>query len=260
MKRFSGIVVLLFLSFGFSVAQNIGRYMEHGYLTNQFKSKTAFFWAHPMHTLLTNDLMNVSMGNRTCTAVHANLVSRHAARYTSVDTMRDFTKLHEKIKNAYANQNYYFIDRWTNIYPEEKKDMVTQLGGYEMEYLGKMYGTRLNDLFKPGFHTNGSFTMFTDRLKFAATHKTRTQTSANFFCDRLSAVVTGFNITQDHVPIRDHVLRFYDDCKSYELAASDKQEMVKFEKGPYFQKVIHNIAEKLHLNTTLTAGMLVYTL
>ena len=214
-----------------------------------------------MQSLLENDLMNVTVGNRTCTAVHANLLSRHGARYPSVGTMIDFTKLHEKIKNAYQNQSYRFIEKWNSTYQTEKEDMVTELGVYEMEHLGRMYGTRLKDLFTPGFNTrsNESSIEFTDRLQFGATSKTRTQTSAKIFSDWLSVVVTGYNHTLDRLPIRDQVLRFFDNCKSYDMAASDKQEMVKFEKGPRFQKVIHNVAEKLQLNATLTIGMMVYT-
>ena len=196
--------------------------------------------------------MNVAMNNRTCTAVHANLVSRHAARYPSVNTLGIFTKLHEKIKGAYQNHSYSFIDTWNNTYPAEKADTVSELGGYEMEYLGEMYGSRLGDLFKAGFSSTG----FTDRLQFGATSKARTQTSVKMFSDWFSMSVMVDFYTLDRVPVRDQVLRFFKNCNAYEQAASDKQEMVKFENGPHFQKVINNIVEKLQLNTTLTMGKL----
>ena len=234
-----------------SVADSLGQYIEHGYYSNQYKQKTLYPWTYPKQPPQKNDLMTVTMNNRACTAVHANFVLRHAARYTTVGVMRDFTKLHEKIKSSYGSQNYSFIDSWNNTYPEGKAESVTRAGEYEMEYLGIMYGNRLYGLLKSAFSVSGGFA---DKLMFAGTRSTRTQTSAKLFSGWLSEVISEINQKSSKVLIRDDVLRFWDNCRAYKDATSDKQEMSRFEHGTHFQGVIQNVANKLELNGTLTVG------
>ena len=249
--NFKTTAFILALTVCNGIAQNIGLYMQNGYHNNQFSTKTSFIWAHPMRTPVKNDLMTVSLDQRTCTAVHSSFVLRHAARYVGLDDMKDFTKVHEKIKYAFENRNYSFVNEWKNSYPEEKASSVTRLGEYEMKYLGTMYGNRLYNLLLSAVSDTGALS---EKIMFAATHKTRTQTSAKLFSGWLSKVLTGNNTGAKNVSVRDDVLRFYDSCKAYDEATSDFREVTLFEQGPHFQGVIKNVVERLRLNGTLTVG------
>ena len=91
---------------------------------------------------------------------------------------------------------------------------------------------------------------FTDRLMFAATHKTHSQTSAKLLSGWLSKVLAGNNNWVKNVLIRDEVLRFFDNCKECDEATSNLREITFFEQGPYFQSVINNAVNGLKLNGT----------
>ena len=64
----------------------------------------------------------------------------------------------------------------------------------------------------------------------------------------------GINKQTENVMIRNDLLRFYKNCKAYDDATSDLQEVTLFEQGPHFQAVIRNVVERLNLNGTFTVG------
>ena len=245
------IVILMPFGICATLTQSIGTYMQHGYHNNEFATTTAFLWKHAKRIPVKNDLMTVTIDQRTCTAVHTSYVSRHATRYVGVDDMRDFTKIQNKIKYSFENQNYSFVETWANNYPEEKAEAIAHLGEYELEYLGTLFANRLHGLLSLAVEDNGTFT---DEVRFTATYKTRTQTSAKLFSGWLSKALVGINKQTENVRIRNDVLRFYKNCKAYDEATSNLQEVTLFEQGPHFQGVIRNVVERLNLNGTFTAG------
>ncbi|XP_060583904.1 multiple inositol polyphosphate phosphatase 1-like [Ruditapes philippinarum] len=225
-------------------------YTNMGYGNNQYGIKTAYFWTHPGKGLVKNRLMQITIGGRTCNAVHVNVVARHGARYTGLKDMRSFTFLQRKLKNNFSNQNYNFINDWVNNYPEEKAEQLTALGRREMAYLGKYFGTELFDLLKGTLGVDGTPKF----LNFTATHKVRTQNSVKFLYSGLADILVGQNSTNINPKIRDDILRFYDNCKKYEHDIADRSEILKFENGPKFQKMLGDITKRLGANVSLSIG------
>lgn len=225
-------------------------YMGSGYGSNQFATKTCYFWTYPKQTPVRDSLVTTSLDGRSCNAVQMNVVSRHAARYTSVNDMRSFTALKQKLQGSFTNEKYNFINSWTNKYPETEAELLTDLGKEEMFYLGSVFGTELHSFLRGTISTNGSL----NSLQFASTRKTRTQESADWFFRGLSSILIGRNITNLKADVRDDILRFYDDCKRYERDTSDLDDLTKFENGEVFQTMIEEIKVRMGTNISLTIG------
>lgn len=249
MLFFVTTVVVSLLKFKSSTGLDFS-YMTAGYGNNQYGIKTAYFWKYPERGLVENQLMKITLDGRACEAVHVNVVARHGSRYTSVDDMRSFTTLQQKLSHSFTNQAYSFINNWVNNYPEEKAEQLTVLGQKEMAYLGKFFGKSLLNLLNGTVSREGNLTS----VRFAATRKTRTQESAKWFYRSLTSVVNGQELTNLTPEIRDSILRFYDDCQRYEQETADVSEQVKFENGPIFQKVVQDVAGRLNTSVSLTVG------
>ena len=230
-----------------------GQYQRDGYGNNFYGVKTGYFWEHPSRQgFVENGHMYTQLEGNNCTAIHVNVVSRHAARYTSVDDMRAFSTLQNKLKVELGDQGYAFINNWQNRYPENKAQLLTELGHMEMNYIGYTIGVQLKDLLAKA--SDGSV-IRNGAIKFGATWKTRTQESARSFQSGLSGSVLNNNDTSIPVAIRDKVLRFWDNCKNYEEASASNPEQIKFQNGPEMQMVRNEITNKLQLSSTLSVGM-----
>ncbi|XP_053381552.1 uncharacterized protein LOC128545930 [Mercenaria mercenaria] len=191
LSAFIATIIPVFIDLKFGACQP-NTYISTGFGNNQYGTKTAYFWTYPKSEHVKNKLMKITMDGRTCNAVHVNLVSRHGARYTSVEDMRSFSALKQKLKHNFTNKTYNFINNWVSRYPEEKETLISALGQREMAYLGKHFGTELHDLLNGTVSTDGT----PISVQFAATRKTRTQESAKYFFRGLTDVLLGQNLRE----------------------------------------------------------------
>lgn len=243
------VVVVVSVVLNFCTGQQTS-YLTKGYGNNQYGTKTAYFWAYPERNPVQNRLMKIALGGRACDAVHVNILSRHGARYTSVNDMRSFTTLQQKLSHTFTNKAFSFINDWVNKYPEDNAELLTDLGYKEMAYLGKFYGKELKSLLNGTVSPEGNLLS----ARFGTTRKTRTQESALWFYKGLTGVLTGQELSNLKPEVRDSVLRFYENCKRYEQETADLSEQMKFENGPLFQKVRIDVTRRLGTNASLSVG------
>ena len=219
-----------------------------GYGNNLFASKTGYFWTHPKKTPQTDEMYRVIHNGQKCKAIQFNLVSRHAARYTSIADMYSFTNLQNKIKSNYRNSNFSFISTWVNNYPRNKDSSVSELGVKEMQYLGMKYAKSLHTLF------SGQ----QKRTKLVTSSKTRTKTSGLAFINGMNNEYSYQNPAQVMPVVDEKVTRFYEDCTNYESRVAENKtfmhEMYDFQISAIFQKMIDGIVKNLGMNRTLSAG------
>ncbi|KAL4240702.1 PHOsphatase [Mactra antiquata] len=246
MNSLVNIALLILSSITICKSQN---YIENGYGNNQFSTKTSYFWTYPKQEPVTDSLSSAYLHGRSCAAVHVNILSRHGARYVSIDDMRAFSELKDKLAGKFTNQSFDFINTWVNNYPEKEAELITSLGEEEMSYIGNTFGQELLSFLRKAYGADGL-----NAFQFSATRKLRTKESAHWFYQGLMKNLNGQNFPSMTPDVRDDILRFYDHCTKYELQTSNITELLKFENGTEFQKMINDIKARLGTNVELTAA------
>ncbi|XP_060077725.1 multiple inositol polyphosphate phosphatase 1-like [Ylistrum balloti] len=222
-----------------------------------FGSKTPYFWERDANqTIGVDSGMTITHNGKTCTAFYVDALLRHGARYPTSKYIANMNSLVPKLRNLPRAAQHPFLNTWVNRFPLDLNGQLSFLGRQEQYSLGKRFLSRFHSLLHPA----------SDRFKYYASYKKRTQDSSNYF----QQGVTGRQMTDDfsndtQPTINNIMLRFYSNCHEYSISVLNNHsaiaEYFKFQRGPEFTAMMKAVSDRVtagHFNLTFSELMTVH--
>lgn len=217
-----------------------------------FSTKTPYAWVHQTlepETLEDQLYYLKELPGMSCSAVHANAVIRHGARYPGIEDVDEISRVHEKLVVAMEPNINPDLYNWVNKFPSNNNKALSHLGEEEQEALGKRLAKKLSTLFSEEDLSN---------FRFIVSSKERTKQSASAFYEGFASVVYGSENVEDEFDseVNDEVLRFFNLCANYVFSVENNKTAFQEYYAFLSSDKVLRIKEKMEAKLDIKSGIL----